>query len=56
VFFIAGDGTETKVTMIGQNTASNLAFDVPKDLTSGKYQLLMRNSLEGVLDTKLKVS
>jgi hypothetical protein len=56
VFFIAGDGTETKVTVIGQNTASKLSFDVPKDLTIGEYQLVVRNNLEGALDTELNVS
>ena len=56
VFFIATDGTETKVTVIGQNTASKLVFDIPAGLTSGDYQLVVRNELEGALDTKLKVS
>ena len=56
LFFVAEDGNEIKVTVIGQNTSAKLMFDVPKELVSGEYQLVVRNGLEGALDTELTVS
>jgi hypothetical protein len=35
LFFVAEDGNQIKLTVIGQNTSGKLVFDVPKELTGG---------------------
>jgi len=42
VFFIAGDGSETKVAVVGQNKPSQLAFLIPDTLVPGEYTLEVR--------------
>jgi hypothetical protein len=42
IFFIAGDGTATRVTVIGRNMPSDLMFMVPDGLAAGDYTLEVR--------------
>ncbi|WP_321281010.1 DNA-binding domain-containing protein [Marinifilum fragile] len=44
VFFIAVDGTETRVTEFVKNKPSELMFFVPDGLTIGNFQLEVRNT------------
>lgn len=63
VFFVAEDGTETRVDVVGRNKPSELVFMVPDSLADGDYTLEVRayiyggNDLRtGALDTPLTVS
>lgn len=47
IYFIAEDGSETRVTIIGQNKPGELIFLVPDGLTTGKYRLEVRAVLKG---------
>ena len=42
IFFIAADGTETKVSDIVKNMPSELMFFVPEGLTTGSFQIELR--------------
>jgi hypothetical protein len=42
IFFIADDGTETKVENVIKNKPSELLFFVPEDLNSGSYRVEVR--------------
>lgn len=42
VFFIAADGTATRVTTIGRNMPADLMFMVPAGLAAGEYTLEVR--------------
>lgn len=42
IFFIAADGTETKVSDIVKNMPSELMFFVPDSLTTGSFQIELR--------------
>jgi hypothetical protein len=44
VFFIAEDGAETQVAIIGQNKPSMLVFIIPETLSSGDYFIELRNT------------
>ncbi|MCK4561095.1 MAG: hypothetical protein KAV45_15050 [Calditrichia bacterium] len=46
---------KTILQLKGQNTSSKLVFDVPAGLTNREYHLVVRNELEGALDTELSV-
>ncbi len=45
IFFIAADGTETKVDMIMRNMPANLIFMIPEGLASGEYDIEVRVKL-----------
>lgn len=47
VFFIASDGTETKVDTIMRNKPANLIFMIPDTLTSGDYEVEVRTIIYG---------
>jgi len=47
VYFIAADGTESKVPTIIRNKPSELIFMIPAGLTSGTYRLEVRAKLGG---------
>ncbi len=47
VFFIAGDGTETKADTIMRNKPANLIFMVPDSLLSGDYDIEVRTIIRG---------
>jgi hypothetical protein len=62
IFFVAEDGTETKVAVVGRNKPAELIFMVPDSLTAGQYTLEVRAVLPmrddlrvGVLDASLVV-
>lgn len=42
IFFVASDGSEIRVSIIGQNKPSNLMFMLPAELTAGEYTLEVR--------------
>lgn len=42
IYFIAEDGTETKVTVIATQTEGKLSFNVPSTLTPGDYHIEVR--------------
>lgn len=42
IYFIAGNGTETKVEVISTQTDGKLSFNVPSSLTSGDYRIEVR--------------
>ena len=42
IFFIAADGTETRVSVVGKNKPRELIFLVPEGLTAGEYRLEVR--------------
>ena len=42
IFFIASDGTETRVSIVGKNKPGELLFLVPEGLTAGAYRLEVR--------------
>ena len=42
IFFIAADGTETRVLVIGRNKPASLMFMTPDTLAPGEYQLEVR--------------
>ncbi|MDX1636774.1 MAG: DNA-binding domain-containing protein [Balneolaceae bacterium] len=52
IFFIAGDGTETKVETIMRNMPANLIFMVPEGLASGEYELEVRARPRGHKDIR----
>jgi hypothetical protein len=43
VYFVAVDGTETKVEVIGHNRPSNLTFIIPQTLAAGDYTVLVKS-------------
>lgn len=43
IYFIASDGTETKVTSLIRNKPSNLFFGIPDNLPNGEYKLEVRS-------------
>lgn len=45
IFFLAADGSETRVSVIGQNKPSNLMFMLPAGLTTGEYTLEVRSKV-----------
>jgi hypothetical protein len=47
IFFIASDGTETKVDMVMRNMPANLIFMIPDSLASGEYEIEVRNTPRG---------
>ena len=47
IFFIAEDGTETRVSVVGRNKPGELMFLVPDGLASGEYRLEVRAILKG---------
>jgi hypothetical protein len=47
IYFIAADGTETKVTIVGRNKPAELMFIVPDSLTAGDYTLEVRAIVSG---------
>jgi len=47
IFFIAFDGSETKVDMIMRNMPANLIFMIPDGLASGEYDVEVRALLQG---------
>ncbi len=47
IFFIAEDGTETRVTVVGRNKPGELMFLVPEGLAAGEYTLEVRAILKG---------
>ncbi|MCY1636156.1 DNA-binding domain-containing protein [Marinifilum sp. D737] len=58
VFFIAANGTETRVTDFVKNKPSELMFFVPDGLTSGSFQLEVRNTphkLKNIKKARLSV-
>ncbi len=42
IFFIAEDGTETRVEVVGLNQDGRLMFLIPSTLTAGDYRLVVR--------------
>lgn len=62
IFFIAANGTETRVTVIGRNMPADLMFMVPTGLNTGNYTLEVRAAFasedirKGTLAAKLTVS
>ncbi|MFN8455844.1 MAG: DNA-binding domain-containing protein [Anaerolineae bacterium] len=62
IFFVAADGSETRVEVVGKNTGGALMFLIPASLTSGDYSLEVRSSLNfgelrtGSLNATLTVS
>lgn len=42
IFFVAADGTATRVTVVGRNMPADLMFMVPDGLTAGEYTLEVR--------------
>ena len=42
IFFIAADGTERRVSVVGKNKPGELLFLVPEELTAGAYRLEVR--------------
>jgi hypothetical protein len=47
IFFIAADGTEARVTIIGQIKPSSLMFVIPNTLATGEYTVEVRAVLPG---------
>jgi len=63
VFFVAEDGAETKVVVLGRNKPADLMFLVPDSLTAGNYTLEVRAKIYsgedlrvGALEVPLVVS
>jgi hypothetical protein len=62
IYFVAEDGTETKVAVVGNNKPGNLLFLIPDSLTTGDYTVEVRTKLGseslhiGVLDAPLTVT
>ena len=61
IFFIASDGTASRVDIVGKNKPAELMFLVPSSLTSGEYTLEVRAAFgrqirRGILDIPLTVS
>ncbi len=42
IYFVAEDGTETQVVIVGRNKPADLMFMVPESLTAGDYTLEVR--------------
>jgi hypothetical protein len=53
IFFVADDGTETKVAVVGRNKPAELIFMVPGDLDAGEYTLEVRATLHGSNDVRV---
>ena len=58
IYFIAEDGTQVKVEVIGHNRPSNLTFIIPDNLAAGDYTILVKSkagntSKEGKLERTL---
>lgn len=45
IFFVAADGTQTRVSVVGQNKPSTLIFLIPPELASGEYRLEVRAAM-----------
>ena len=61
IFFIASDGTASRVDVVGRNKPAELMFLVPTSLTSGDYTLEVRALFgseirRGILSTSLTVA
>ncbi|MBD3250941.1 DUF4469 domain-containing protein, partial [Candidatus Uhrbacteria bacterium] len=63
IFFVAEDGTETQVVVVGRNKPTELLFLVPERLTAGPYTLEVRAILPnrgdlrvGALDEPLTIA
>jgi hypothetical protein len=52
IFFIAADGTETQVAIVGRNKPADLMFMVPDTLTAGEYTLEVRATIHGSTDVR----
>ena len=52
IFFIAEDGTETRVSVVGRNKPGELMFLVPDGLASGEYRLEVRAVSRGSHDIR----
>lgn len=53
IFFVAEDGTETKVDLVGRNMPADLMFMVPESLTAGTYTLEVRAVLRNRDDLRV---
>jgi hypothetical protein len=53
IFFIAADGTETQVAIVGRNKPADLMFMVPDTLTAGEYTLEVRAILPNRTDLRV---
>jgi hypothetical protein len=51
IFFIASDGSETRVGVVGRNMPSTLMFLLPAELTTGEYALEVRAKMGDALRT-----
>jgi hypothetical protein len=63
IFFLAADGTETKVDVVGRNKPADLMFLIPGSLAAGNYTLEIRATVHdgetvrtGALETPLTVA
>jgi len=52
IFFMAQDGSETRVTTVGKNMPGELMFLIPSDLTAGDYTLQVRATIYGSQDVR----
>ncbi len=53
IFFIAEDGTETRVTVVGRNKPGDLMFLVPASLAAGEYTLEVRAIFRKTTDLRV---
>lgn len=53
IFFIAADGTETQVAIVGRNKPADLMFMVPDTLTAGEYTVEVRVILPNRTDLRV---
>ena len=53
IFFIAGDGTATKVGNVVKNKPSELLFFVPEDLITGSFQVEVRAAQKNSTNIKI---
>jgi hypothetical protein len=51
IFFIASDGSETRVGVVGRNMPSTLMFLLPAGLTTGEYALEVRAKMGDAIRT-----
>jgi hypothetical protein len=51
IFFIASDGSETRVGVVGRNMPSTLMFLLPAELTTGEYALEVRAKMGDAVRT-----
>ncbi len=56
IFFIAKNGSETKIVTLSFNRPSMLSFLIPLSLQKGEYSLEVRNDTSGTLKKILYVS